>query len=495
MEKRNLAEHTLTALKETAERRRGAVPESAPALESRDGRGRAKQAGIVPDNPLHSRHPWRSDARAALKELNAVLADLQATRAELHEKDEALVALRAELDSQREQRCELTEHVRTDERFRVVAESAPCALVMVNQAGEIVFVKAQAEALFGYQRDELMSRTIELLLPKGYRGKHAEQRAEFLSETQAARHMGAGRDLCCVCKDGSECPVEIGLTQIETSEGRLVLSSIVDISERRRLEQQLEDRNREISRTQALAVVGRMANMVAHDLRNPLSSIKMGLQILGKQPAPHSGDEERELKQIALEQVRYMEGILVDLLDYSRESPLKPDWLRIDELLDAATLIVQKTVEERGAHVTTRYQSGLPTLHGDGDKLRQVFSNLLVNAVQATEGIEDCAAEIHISTHLELGPDRPRIRIEIRDTGCGVEPGQEEKLFEPFHTTRAKGTGLGLAIVRRIIRQHHGSVHLESVGKRGTRAVVALPTGPIPELRESDSTGTRDVDH
>ena len=462
MKKNELAERPLTAPQEAAERRRGAAPVSAPAL---------------------------------LKELNTVLTDLQATRAELHEKDEALTALRAELDSQRQQLRELAEYARTDERFRVVAESAPCALVMVNQAGEIVFVNARAETLFGYQRDELMGRTIELLLPKGDRGKHVKQRAEFLSGPRAARHMGAGRDLRCVRRDGSECPVEIGLTQIETSEGRLVLSSIVDISERRQLEQQLKDRNREIARTQALAVVGRMANMVAHDLRNPLSSIKMGLQILGKEPALHSGAEQQELKQIALDQVRYMEGILVDLLDYSRESPLKPEWLHIDKPLDAATLIVQKTIEERGAHVTTRYQSGLPTLHGDGDKLRQVFSNLLVNAVQATEGIEDCAAEIHISTHLELGPERPRIRIEIRDNGCGLEPGQEEKLFEPFYTTRAKGTGLGLAIVRRIIGQHHGKVHLESAGKRGTRAVVVLPTGPIPESAEPGSTGTRGADY
>lgn len=461
MEKSELAEQPLGAIEETVERRQADAGESAPLL----------------------------------KELNAVLMDLHAARAELQEKDEALAALGAKLDARDGQLRGLAEHVRTNERFRVVAESAPCALVMVDQAGEIVFVNAQAETLFGYQCDELIGRTIEVLLPKGYRGKHVKQRAEFLSEPRAARHMGAGRDLRCVRKDGSECPVEIGLTQIESSEGRLVLTSIVDISERRKLEQQLEDQNREISRTQALAVVGRMANMVAHDLRNPLSSIKMSLQILDKQPALHSGDEERELKQIALEQVRYMEGILVDLLDYSRARPLKPEWLHIDKLLDAATLIVQKTIEERGAHVTTRYQAGLPTLHGDGDKLRQVFSNLLVNAVQATEGIEERAAEILISTHLELGADRPRIRIEIRDNGCGVEPDQEEKLFEPFYTKRAKGTGLGLAIVGRIVQQHHGSVHLESAEKRGTRAVVVLSTGPLPELRESDSTGTRGVDH
>ena len=461
MEKSDLAEHTLTALQEATELRHSAAPEITPAL---------------------------------LKELNAVLADLQATRAELHEKDQALNALRAELDRQRELSRQLGEQILTDERFRIAAESAPCALVMVDEPGSIVFANAQAETLFGYPRDELLGLSIELLVPEGQRSEHQRQRKSFFSEIHATRHMGAGRNLCCVRKDGSECPVEIGLTKIDTPEGRLVLSSVVDITERRRLEQQLEEQNEEISRTEALAVVGRMANMVAHDLRNPLSSVKMGLQILGKEPALHSGAEQQELRQIALEQVRYMEGILVDLLDYSREIPLKPEWLDIGKLLDAATLIVQKAIDDRQANVTTRYQSGLPTIHGDGDKLRQVFSNLLVNAVQATESIEDGTAEIHISTHLELGTERPQIRVEIRDNGCGVETDKVEKLFEPFYTTRAKGTGLGLAIVERIIRQHRGSVSLAPAGKRGTRAIVVLPTGPLPEAQENASMDSRQVD-
>lgn len=460
MKKSDLVGHTLTALQEAAELRRGAAPEIAPAL---------------------------------LKELNAVLADLQATRAELHEKDQALTALAAELDRQRELSRRLGEQLLTDERFRIAAESAPCALVMVDESGSIVFANAQAEVLFGYPRDELVGHSIDMLVPRGKRGMHSKQRNAFFSEDHETRYMGVGRNLYCVRKDGSECPVEIGLTQIEIPEGRLVLSSVVDISERRRLEQQLDEQNEEISRTESLAVVGRMANMVAHDLRNPLSSVKMSLQILGKEPAQHSGEEQQELRQIALEQVRYMERILVDLLDCSRERPLKPEWLDIDKLLDAATLIVQKTIDDRRANVTTRYQPGLPTLHGDSNKLRQVFSNLLVNAVQATEGIEDIAAEIHISTHLELGTDRPQIRVEIRDNGCGVDTDNVENLFEPFYTTRAKGTGLGLAIVERIIRQHRGNVRLEPAGKRGTRAVVVLPTGPLPDAEETDSNDSREV--
>ncbi len=461
MEKSDLAKRTLTALKQATELQQDAVQEITPAL---------------------------------LKELNAVLADLQATRAELHEKNQELATLRAELESQRERRRQLAAQVLTDERFRIAAESAPCALIMVNRNGEIAFANAQAESLFGYTREELVGLAIEALLPERYQHEHLKWRAQFFVGPEHTRSMGAGRGLYCVRKDGSERPVEIGLTQIETPEGRLVLSSIVDISERRRLEKELEARNREIMKNQELAVVGRMANMVAHDLRNPLSSIKMGLQILGKEPALHSDAEQQELRQIALEQVRYMERILVDLLNYSRESPLKPEWLDIGKLLDAATLIVQRAIEDRRATVTTRYQSGLPTLHGDGDKLRQVFSNLLLNAVQATEGVADCTPEIHLSTHLELGTDRLQIRVEIRDNGCGIDANQGQKLFEPFYTTRAKGTGLGLAIVDRIVRQHRGTVHLEPAGRRGARAVVVLPTGPIPDADESAGVEPRSAD-
>jgi PAS domain S-box-containing protein len=431
--------------------------------------------------------PAAGGSSALLKELNVVLDELHAAEVELQHRHDALVSLQSELDTQRQRCQELTESARIDERFRLLVECAPCALVMVNESGEIVFVNAEGETLFGYRRDELVGRPIETLLPERYRARHPQMRKSFFEDV-ASRHMGAGRDLCCVRKDGSECPVEVGLTYIETAEGKLALSTVVDITERRRLENELEDRKREITKNRELAVVGRMANMVAHDLRNPLSSIKMGLQILGKQPAQHWGEDEQELNQIALEQVRYMEGILMNMLDYSRESPIKPEWLDIDKLLDAATLIAQKPIEERKARVTVQYQSGLPTIHGDADKLRQVFSNLLVNAVQATENVEERGPEILITTHMELGPDRPRIRVEIHDNGCGVEPGQEEKLFEPFYTTRAKGTGLGLAIVRQIIEQHEGTVRLKSNGKQGTCAVVILPTGLLQGSGESVST-------
>ncbi|MFQ5936919.1 MAG: PAS domain-containing sensor histidine kinase, partial [Acidiferrobacterales bacterium] len=190
-------------------------------------------------------------------------------------------------------------------------------------------------------------------------------------------------------------------------------------------------------------------------------------------------EAEQELKQIALEQVRYMEELMSDLLSYSRPDALKPEWLNIDKLLEAAVILAQRHIDEHKVQVKTLYQSGLPTLHGDADKLRRAFSNLIINAVQATEGVVGRRPQVNISTQLELGEDRPRIRIEVSDNGCGVKSGREEAMFEPFFTTRAKGTGLGLAIVKRIIEQHGGFVQLRPAGTAGTCAVIVLPTGPV----------------
>ena len=205
----------------------------------------------------------------------------------------------------------------------------------------------------------------------------------------------------------------------------------------------------------------------------------MTLQILGKRATEQWGEEARELKQIALEQVRYMEEILSDLLQFSRPDDLKPQWVDINKVLDMAVSITEREIHERGATVVTEYERQLPTLHGDPTRLRQVFSNLIMNAIESTE-------EVHRQPHilirtgvvLEEGV-APKVRIEIFDNGPGVAPSQKEKLFEPFFTTRAKGTGLGLPIVKRIVKQHQGSIDLVPSPGGGTCAIIVLPTGPI----------------
>lgn len=174
-----------------------------------------------------------------------------------------------------------------------------------------------------------------------------------------------------------------------------------------------------------------------------------------------------------------MEEVLDDLLSYSRENNLTPEWLWVDKLLDNAILLVQKHIDEHGVKVPVRYQTGLPTLHGDAARLRRAFCDLILNGIQSMEGLEGRRPELTVSTHLELAPDRPRIRVSICDNGCGLDPEVVPRAFEPFFTTRAMGTGLGLAIVKRIVEQHDGAVELLPGDISGTCAIVVLPTGPM----------------
>ena len=264
-----------------------------------------------------------------------------------------------------------------------------------------------------------------------------------------------------------------------------------DITERKRLEHEVEERNRELARSQALAAMGRMASMIAHDLRNPLSSVKMTLQILGKKTGVEEDDEVSELRQISLEQIRYMEEILSDMLTYSRPDALKSEWITIDKVIDLAANLSQRRLDDHGVDLVIRYHPGLPTLYGDAIKLRQVFANLISNAAQATDGMPQ--PKMRIDAMVELGTMGTSIRVDICDNGSGIAEEERGRLFEPFFTTRAKGTGLGLAIVKRILEQHRAAIEIQHNDPEGTCVVVVLPVNPLSTAQQTETTEAIDA--
>jgi PAS domain S-box-containing protein len=371
---------------------------------------------------------------------------------------------------------DITEARRAEQELRKVSravEQSPSTVMITDIAGRIEYVNPKFTQLTGYTLDEVRGTNPRVL-------KSGETSAEeYHSLWRTITSGGEWRGVFHNRKKSGELYWEAAcISPIRDAGGAIthLLAVKEDITERRRLEEEIEQRKREAARNQALAEVGRMANMVAHDLRNPLSSVKMTLQIYGRRPAKRWDPEERELQQIALEQVHYMEEILSDLLTYSRPDSFEPEWLDIDRVLEGAILVAQKHVTERGVHITTRYRPGLPKLYGDGAKLRQAFANILENAAQATEGIVGREPEVEIATELELRDDGPWIRIEICDNGAGLASDDLERVFEPFYTTRAKGTGLGLAIVRRMVELHGGTARLQQIARNRTCATVLLPT-------------------
>src|SRR5438128_5068934 len=167
---------------------------------------------------------------------------------------------------------DVTERKRAEEKFRLATEASPSGILLVNDQGRIVLVNSQIEKLFGYRREELVGKTVDILVPERFASQHPAHRAEFFSGP-TARAMGAGRDLFAQRKDGSEFPVEIGLNPIQTADGILVLAAVVDISARKLAEAEALQRREELGHLSRVAVMGEMAASIAHELNQPLAGI------------------------------------------------------------------------------------------------------------------------------------------------------------------------------------------------------------------------------
>jgi len=376
----------------------------------------------------------------------------------------------------------IAEHRQTNERLRKLSravEQSPTMVLITDRYGAIEYVNPRFTQVTGYELEEIAGENPRLL--KSGETHSEEYQRLWQTITAGEEWRGVLHDKK---KNGEFFWVHSAISPIRDARGTIThfVAEMEDITEHRRLEQQVAERNREIMRSQALAAMGQAATMIAHDLRNPLSTIKMGLQILSKE-LPHDWtEEERELLQISKEQVRYMEEVLSDLLSYSLPDALKAEWLSVDKLLDTALMLSQKQIEEHRVRVKTHYQPGLPVLYGDANKLRQAFTNLIVNAAEATAGLGKTPPTLVVDARLCLpAEDRPSIQVEICDNGCGIAPQNLERVFEPFFTTRAQGTGLGLPIAKRIIDQHQGGISLQPEAPGGTRVTVVLPLAPVTD--------------
>jgi len=372
---------------------------------------------------------------------------------------------------------DITERTRLERNFQLAVEAAPSAMVLSNSKGLIVLVNSRAEQMFGYSREEMLGQSIEMLVPDETRQQHAGLRLAY-QRGPKARPMGSGEKLLGEHRDGHQFPVDIGLNPIETEEGVMVLSSIIDLTEKEALKHKLEERNRQVVEAHALATVGRMAAMVAHDLRNPLSSVKMGLQILSRSRGKEANSEDKELHDIALEQVYYMENILNELLAYSQPVVLKREWFDISKAIERTILLCQGQFQHHQAQLTFWSEPSLPTVYGDPHRLQQALSNLIANAVEACAEAGIPKPLVSVRAHLDLSREAPLVCIEVIDNGPGLDAETCRHVFDPFFTSRAKGTGLGLTIVRQIIAAHGGIITLENEPGGGARASITFPTRP-----------------
>ncbi len=370
---------------------------------------------------------------------------------------------------------DITERKLAEEKFRLVLDAAPNAMLMVDSAGVINFANAQAATVFGYPLSELIGRYIETLIPERFRDRHVGHRKGFLS-APSSRAMGVGRDLFGRRKDGSEFPVEVGLNPIHTIEGLFVLASVIDITARKEAELQHQLQNMELARVGRVAVMGELAASLSHEVNNPIGAIvanaSAGQRLLAAGKIRTKGLTEL-LADIVADGRRAGE-VIQGIRNMVRKGEARRSLTPIGDTIRQLIRIVHADAIARHVKVTAKVGLGPDAgqVWGDPVQLLQVLLNLALNALEAMSDMPPDARRLFI----QAGRDGNRdILVSVRDTGPGFPAETAEKLFEAFFSTKSDGTGMGLAISRSIIEAHGGTLSGENCDGGGACFTVRLP--------------------
>lgn len=365
--------------------------------------------------------------------------------------------------------------------FRVLIESAPDAMIIADDAGEIVIVNAQAERMFGYDRAELLGNKVEMLLPDRIREAHLQHRQKFKADP-SLRPMGPALDLVGRRKDGSEFPVEISLSPVSTPKASFVSSVIRDVTRRKRMEQDIIEAQQAAER--ANKANSAFLAAASHDLRQPVQAISLLNGALRR-----TVKDERALEMIEYQEnsLTAMTNLLNSLLDISRldAGAVTPEFeeFPMQRLVGRLSAEFSRQASHKGLHFDSEPCKAV--VRSDPNLLSEIIQNLVSNAIRYTD-----KGTVSLRCQQRDG----QCCIEVKDTGVGIDKEHQEEIFNEFHQVKSpggnkEGFGLGLAIVRRLTDLLQHSISVDSDPGRGSLFTVSVPMIDPETVRADEDEG------
>jgi two-component system sensor histidine kinase HydH len=333
-----------------------------------------------------------------------------------------------------------------------VVAHLPVGLIATDREGKITFFNDTAERITGLSAAEAANKEPDSLLPAQLCGlKKVMQDGKAITE----------KEIECTFSGGRVVPLSVSATRIINAVGELVGHVLIlrDLGEVHRLQD-------EIRRQEKLAAIGGLAAGVAHEIRNPLSSIKGLATFFGEQF--EDGSEAKDAAGVMVNEVDRLNRVITELLDFSKPTDLKRQTTELAALLTRSLQLIQQDTINRGIKVNVDIDENVCPVHVDPDRLTQCLLNLYLNAIQAMPdgGIMSLNCTMDAQSH---------VLIRIKDTGNGIPADDLSKIFNPYFTTKGKGTGLGLAIVHKIVEAHHARIKVESTAGKGSTFILQIP--------------------